>query len=151
MTNMTTPDEFIIRMNAEIEIARNKFLRSQNRSAFFGATRRTNTEKEVSSSMRKRDGYTSHIAGDKWLSEEEYIQIVGFRSFIERERFLTDEKIELLVRTCDKEFPVLTDLLNRIPDAIDELRVHGAMSVAMMYKNRKYIDSKMEETTRELP
>ena len=146
MTNMMTPNEFRIRMNAEIEIARNKYVRIKTRSKFLGELHATNT-----AGMRQRDGYTKHIAGDKWLSEDDYIQILAFRSFIERERFLTDEKIELLARTCEREFPVLTDLLNRIPDAIDELRVHGAMSVAMMYKNRKYIDSKMEEATRELP
>ncbi|MBQ7797609.1 MAG: hypothetical protein IJ371_00615 [Clostridia bacterium] len=146
MTNMMTPDEFEIRMNAEIQIAKNKFARTQNRSEFFGALRRTNTE-NYTRGMRQRDGYTNHIAGDKWLSENDYIQIVAFRSFIVREQFLTDDKIELLVRCCDKEFPVLTDLLNRLPDAIDELRIHGAMSVALIYKNRKYIDAKMEEVT----
>ena len=139
METMITPNEFRIRMNAEMEIAKNKFSRSLNR--------RTTTEKEVSSNMHRKDGYTRHLAGDKWLSEEDYIQIVAFRSFIVREQFLTDNKIELLVRCCDKEFPVLTDLLNRLPDAIDELRTHGTMSVAMMYKNRKYIDTKMEEAT----
>ena len=146
MMDMMTPNEFEIRMNAEIEIAKNRFLRSQNRSTFFGADRRTNID-QASQGMRKKDGYTKHLAGDKWLSEKEYIQIVAFRSFVERERFLADNKIELLVRCCDKEFPVLIDLLNRLPDAIDELRTHGAMSVAMMYKNRKYIDTKMDEIT----
>ena len=146
MTNMMTPNEFRIRMNSEIEIVRNKFARIQNRSEFFGALRRTNTENYIDG-MRRRDGYTNHIAGDKWLSENDYIQILAFRSFIVREQFLTDDKIELLTRTCDKEFPVLTDLLNRLPDAIDELRIHGTVSVAMMYKNRKYIDAKMEAVT----
>lgn len=150
MTDMMTPNEFRIRMNAEIEIAKNKLVRLKNRSGFFGALRRTNTE-NYTAGMRQRDGYTSHIAGDKWLSENDYIQILAFRSFIVREPFLTDDKIELLARTCDKEFPVLTDLLNRLPDAIDELRTHGVVSVAMMYKNRKYIDTKMEEATRQLP
>ena len=151
METMITPNEFRIRMNAELEIAKNKFARSLNRSEHFGAVRRTPTTNETETGgVRRKDGYTRHLAGDKWLSEGEYIQIVAFRSFIVREQFLTDNKIELLVRCCDKEFPVLTDLLNRLPDAIDELRTHGAMSVAMMYKNRKYIDTKMEKATENL-
>ena len=144
--NMMTPNEFRIRMNAELEIAKNKFARIQTRSKFFNSLRRTNTE-NYTAGMRQRDGYTSNISGDKWLSNSEYMQIVAFRSFIIREQFLTDDKIELLAITCDKEFPVLTDLLNRLPDAIDELRTHGAMSVAMMYKQRRYIDTRFNETT----
>ena len=147
MDYIITPDEFKMRLGLEIEIAKKKFLRSQNRSEFFGETRGNRHTKTVGG-MRQRDGYFKHLAGDEWLSEEEYIEIVGLHSFIVREKFLTDDKIELLIRTCDKEFPVSNDLLNRLPDAIDELRTHGIMSVAMMYKNRKYIDTKMEEYTR---
>ena len=143
---MMSLDEFRMRLNLEIEIAKKKFARSQNRSTVFGAMRRTTTEKEVSG-IRQKSDYFQHIAGDKYLSEEEYVQIVALRSFIAREPILTDDKIELLIMSSAKEFPILNDLLNRLPDAIDELRTHGAMSVAMMYKQRKYIDTRMEEIT----
>lgn len=146
--DMITPEEFKMRLNLEIEIAKRNFTRHQNRSEHFGAVRRTTTDEDNAGvGVRRKDGYTRHLAGDKWLSEDDYIQIVGLHSFVIREPFLTDNKIELLVRCCDKEFPVLTDLLNRLPDAIDELRTHGIMSTVMMYKNRKYIDTKMEEIT----
>ena len=145
---MITPEEFKMRLNLEIEIAKKNFARHQNRSEHFGAVRRTTTDKDNAGvGVRRKDGYTRHLAGDKWLSEEEYIQIIGLHSFVIREPFLTDDEIELLIRCYNTEFTVLCDLINRIPDAIDELRAHGIISTAMMYKNRKYIDTRFNETT----
>ncbi len=141
--NMMTPNEFRMRLNLEIEIASQKFLRTKNRSECHGAMHRIST----AHSLRQKDGYFAVLAGDKWLSKKDYLQIVGLHSFIVREKFLTDDKIEQLIACCNKEYPVLNDLLNRVPDAIDELRTHGVASVAMMYKQRKYIDTKMEEVT----
>ena len=147
---MITEEEFKIRLIEDIKNAKKQYLRSQNRSSFFGIRRRTNTGKEVAG-LRQKDCYFTLIEGDKWLGEKEYINIVGLRSFVEREKFINDNQLKLWIKNNSKQFPILNDLIDRVPDAIDELRVHGSMCVALMYKQRKYIDTRMEEITRELP
>lgn len=84
---------------------------------------------------------------NEYLSRDEYAQIVAFGAFVEREKNLTDKDIEGLVLISKSDFPVIYDLITRVEDAIEELRDHGAISVALMYRSRKHIDTKLEEIT----
>ena len=98
--------------------------------------------REYQNAKKIKNLYAKSIC-DEFLSEEEYVQIVAFRRFIEREKELSDEQIKDMLLISKSEFPFIYNLVNCISsDVMDELRCHGAVSVAMMYKQRKFIDAK---------
>lgn len=118
-----TKYEFVERLNLEIKLTKNTYPKAKKISNL----------------------YPKSIC-DELLSEEEYAHIVAFRRFVERERELCDDQIYSLLLLSKNEFPVIYNLTNMVSNAIDELRSHGAVSVAMMYKQRKLIQQKNEET-----
>ena len=93
---------------------------------------------------RQGVGNICRIAGDNILSEKNYVNIIGFHSFVKREQ-LTDDEITTLLMCNANEFPFLNDLVSRVTDCVEELRDHGPMSVAMMYRQRKLIDEKLNK------
>ena len=120
-----TKDEFKIRLSAEIEIANTNLTHSKLNRKYYS-------------------GQACRIAGDDVLSVKNYVNIVGLHKFVVREN-AEDGEVELWLRCNDKEFPFLNDLINTVPDAVEELRDHGPMSVAMMYRKRKVHEAKIDK------
>ena len=125
-------DEFCKRLNLEKELINKSFQRAQVRQKGYST------------------GSKSFVSlCDEYLSLEDYVEIVAFRKFIERESSLSDEQIQTLVLLSKEEFPAVYDLLVRLPDSIDELRAHTAVDVIIEYKTQKYRDAKKAETSQE--
>ena len=120
-----TKYEFKTRLSAEIEIANANLSHSKLNRKYYS-------------------GQTYRIAGDDVLSIENYVNIVGLCKFVVREN-AEDGEVELWLRCCDKEFPFLNELINIVPDGVEELRDHGPMSVAMMYRQRKVYEAKIDK------
>ncbi len=72
----------------------------------------------------------------KYISFEHYFQISALEEFIKNNADLTNEQV-LDVLQQDEDFVFLLELNGKIDNMIEELKRHGAKSVAIMYVSDK--------------
>lgn len=74
----------------------------------------------------------------KYISNRQYFQIAQFYTFLKENDELTESQIRKILKSKNK-FKFLLELDSIIPDFIEELKLHGPMSIAIDYAKRKQV------------
>ena len=71
-----------------------------------------------------------------YLSYGDLSHIKGLHIFANKHKELQGTQIEEMIRQNKKTFKFLNKFINCMDDMVDEMRVHGYMYCAMVYRNR---------------
>ena len=87
----------------------------------------------------------------RYISNNQYYQIAEFYNFLTENEDLTDEEIREVLKYKFINYKFLRKLDKLIPDFFEELKMHGPMSVAIRYIDRKVNKENYRMLKRELP
>lgn len=102
-------------------------------------------KKEYEYIQSNKDAYIRMLEADKNVTLKNYANIRGLGKFMRNNEMLSNEQIETLIKQDATSFEFLNDFINTLEDAIDELRAKGPYPVSVMYRRKKYWESRLNK------
>ena len=87
---------------------------------------------------------TGKITKSVKIKKSEYDQLVGLYKFIQEHKDLTQEELDFVLKTKFLKFRFLRKVNALVPDFLNELKMHGAMQVALYYANRIQVNEQID-------
>jgi len=88
---------------------------------------------EMLSRVAKEDRPTGKCYAAGTLTKNNYANLVGLLNFAKHHPELSGEQIEYFIKGKDS-FRFLNNFITVLPDAVEELKLHGILSCVMSYK-----------------
>ena len=83
----------------------------------------------------------------EYVNEKNYINICGlYRLAMRQKSCLENDTIEKLLRLNKHTFKFLNNVIDCVPNAIEELKEHGVMYIVNAYNNHKVISAELEQS-----
>ena len=123
------------------EERKNLVVKLYNKMRFAKFQAEVKENKDNNSLFVKPVGYTLN---PKYISNKQYFQIAQLYNFLKENPDLKDEEIREILNSNNK-FSFLRKLDKSMPDFIEELKLHGPMTIATTYASRKHINEQLKK------
>ena len=87
---------------------------------------------------------TGKTEGAIKIKQTEFDQLEGLYLFVKENQSLTQEELNELLKTKFLKFKFLRKVNAMLPDLLAEIKMHGAMQVAIYYANRVHVNKQID-------
>ena len=82
------------------------------------------------------------LCDGKLFTEKQYYMLKGLYEYVSTNINLSNCYIEYIIKAEPDKYKFFNKMLELAPDAIDEIRIHGPLYIALIYKQRRLIENK---------